>query len=236
MIDWYDWADGREAMIRFGPDAGPVVIVALPLFEEANRTRTFAVTMLRALAARGVAGVLPDLPGTGESLMGLRDTTLTAMRDAHAALTQSLDAAGRRTFAVGIRSGALIDALSLNFGRWHLSPQTGGEVLRDLVRIKTAEGGPERYDRHTIIGADEGAVRIAGNAVSTDLLADLSGALIFAGDSVPRRTVRLDTDPADADRKVAGAPLWRRAEPGNDPVLAATLADDIADWVRACAA
>ncbi len=42
-IDHYDWSGGREALLRFGPDTGPVVILALPLFEEANRTRTFAV-------------------------------------------------------------------------------------------------------------------------------------------------------------------------------------------------
>ena len=42
-------------MLRFGPDTGPVVVVALPLFEEANRTRAFAVSILRALAARGIA-------------------------------------------------------------------------------------------------------------------------------------------------------------------------------------
>src|SRR3546814_8095624 len=67
MIGRYDWAGGTEAMLRFGPDTGPVVVLALPLFEEANRTRAFAVTMLRALAERGVASVLPDLPGQGRS-------------------------------------------------------------------------------------------------------------------------------------------------------------------------
>ncbi|MBN2972297.1 hypothetical protein JW805_09750 [Roseomonas aeriglobus] len=236
MIDWYDWPGGREAMIRLGPDHGPVVIVALPLFEEANRTRTFAVTMMRALAECGVASVLPDLPGTGESLVALQDVTLTTMREAHEALTLSFDAAGRRTYAVGIRSGALLDPFSLNFGRWHLAPQSGEDVLRELVRIKNAEaGGTARYDRHTIIGADEDPIRIGGQSLSSDLLADLPGALIFAGAGVAQRTVRLDSDPAPADRKVAGAPLWRRAEPGNDIALAEALAEDIAQWVRTCA-
>src|SRR3546814_21095544 len=67
MIGRYDWAGGTEAMLRFGPDTGPVVVLALTLFEEANRTRAFAVPMLRALAERGVASVLPALPGQGES-------------------------------------------------------------------------------------------------------------------------------------------------------------------------
>ncbi len=71
MIDHYDWPGGREAMLRFGPTNGPVMIVAPPLFEEANRTRAFVVTILRALAERGIASALPDLPGTGESLLDI---------------------------------------------------------------------------------------------------------------------------------------------------------------------
>ncbi|HWU71836.1 MAG TPA: hypothetical protein VN137_00025, partial [Sphingomonas sp.] len=69
MIDHYDWAGGREAMMRFGPATGPVVVAVLPLFEEANRTRTFVSGVLRRLAARDIAGALPDLPGQGESLV-----------------------------------------------------------------------------------------------------------------------------------------------------------------------
>src|SRR6187551_1263766 len=69
LNDQYDWPGGREAMLRFGPATGPVVIAVMPLFEEANRTRAFMVALLRALAERGVASVLPDLPGTGESLI-----------------------------------------------------------------------------------------------------------------------------------------------------------------------
>jgi hypothetical protein len=43
-FDTYDWTGGREAMLRFGPDTGPIVIAALPLFEEVNRTRQFTCT------------------------------------------------------------------------------------------------------------------------------------------------------------------------------------------------
>jgi len=235
VISHYDWARGREAMIRLGPDTGPVVIVALPLFEEANRTRTFAVTMMRALADRGVASALPDLPGTGESEADLADTSLLDMREAHEALTLKLYGEGSAVFALGIRSGALIDTFSLVRGRWHLAPQDGDAVLRELVRLKNAEGGAQKYDRHTIIGAAQDAVPIGGNLVSTTLLADLSGASVHDHAGVPRRVVRLESDPGAADHKVDAAPLWRRAEPGNDPALAAALADDVTTWVRSCA-
>lgn len=233
MIDHYDWAGGREAMIRLGPDSGPVVIVAPPLFEEANRTRTFAMTIMRALAELGVASALPDLPGTGESIVATRDTTLSKMREAHAAVTLHFDALGRRTYAAGIRSGALLDVFSLMFGRWHLSPVAGEDVLTDLVRLYNA-GDPEyRVDRQTIVGAGN-PLAIGGTPLSSAMLADLSAASVMEPGSLPQRTVRLLTDPRPADRKVDAAPLWRRAEPGNDPALAATLADDIATWVRAC--
>ena len=79
-FDTYDWPGGREAMLRFGPDNGPIVVAALPLFEEANRTRQFTCTILRALAERGVGSMLPDFPGTGESVVATVDATLTDQR------------------------------------------------------------------------------------------------------------------------------------------------------------
>lgn len=206
MIDAYDWAGGREAMIRLGPDTGPVVIVALPLFEEANRTRTFAVTIMRALAERGVGTVLPDLPGTGESPVATGDMRLADLRAAYAA------AARGAIGSVAIRSGALIDTEADVAGRWHLAPQTGAELVRELERMRDGD-------------------RIAGNLVTAELLADLSLA-----EPRPARVVRLEGDPRPAERVVPGAPLWRRAEPDNDHALAETLADDIAEWVRTCAA
>ena len=85
-IDSYKWSGGQEAMLRFGPDGGAQVILALPLHDEANRMRAFAVALLRALAALGIGGVLPDFPGTGDSLIKTRDATLSAIRQAYADL------------------------------------------------------------------------------------------------------------------------------------------------------
>ena len=107
MIDHYDWVGGREAMIRFGPATGPVVVAVLPLFEEANRTRTFVVGLLRRLADRGIAGLLPDVPGQGESLVPLANCTLPRMAEAIEALAGQQRDSGRTPYALGIRSGAL---------------------------------------------------------------------------------------------------------------------------------
>jgi hypothetical protein len=232
-IDHYDWAGGREAMLRFGLDTGPLLVAALPLFEEANRTRTFTVTLLRALAARGIASVLPDVPGQGESIAPLKHLTVLRIASALEAVTDRCLEQGRRTYALGIRSGALLDFCALHSGRWYLSPQGGDDLLRDLHRIWQAAG--HVGDRTTMMaGADQ--VEIAGNLLPTDLLVSLRAAMPFDQPDIPRRVVRLASDLADADRKIDAAPLWRRSEPGNDPALVEILADDIAAWLTRCEA
>lgn len=231
-IDHYDWPGGREALLRFGPDSGPVLVAALPLFEEANRTRTFTVTLLRALARRGIASLLPDIPGQNESLVPLGTLTVLRMATALEAVTDRCLDEGRRSYALGLRSGALLDICALHSGRWHLAPQTGDDVLRDLHRVWRAAG--HDGDRNAMMFGDDDPVEIAGNRLSTDLLSSLSAAMPFDQPGIPRRVVRLASDPAAANRKVDAAPLWRRSEPGNDSALVEALADDIADWLAAC--
>lgn len=213
-FDHYDWAGGREAMLRFGPDTGPIVLAALPLFEEANRTRQFACTILRALAGYGIGSVLPDFPGTGESLVATADATLSDQRRAYVALAQQL---GTDTYALSIRSGALLEGDATLAGRWHLSPQSGEDLVRDLERARAAAGKAEG--------------EYAGNSLSSERLAELR-------ETGPRdggrcRIIRLDTDPREADATYTGAPLWRRSEPDNNVELAQQLAADIAHWIAA---
>lgn len=211
----YAWRDGREAMLRFGPDTGPVIVALLPLFEEANRTRAFAVTLLRALADRGIASILPDLPGQGESLVATADLSLADLRQAAADLGESL--APRRVFALAIRSGALADLYVPAIATWHFAPSDAAELHRDLMRL----------------GQISSTNEFAGNAISPAFLTALAEAP--ASEPATRhRTVRLESDPRAADRKVPGTPLWRRAEPDNDPALAALLAQDVAEWIDAC--
>lgn len=192
-------------MLRFGPESGPVAVIALPLFEEANRTRAFVVAICRALATRGVGAVLPDLPGQGESPMATGRATVTGWRAAFAAVPGS--------HAVAIRSGALV----MNHRPcWLLAPQSGAELVRDLTRIK---GEPLAGER----------VEVAGNLLSRGLIEELAVAEYPTG-----RTVRLASDPRSSDHKLDGPALWRRAEPDNDIAFAETLAADIADWIAMC--
>ena len=205
----YDWAGGREAMLRFGDAGGPTVIAASALFEEANRTRAMLVDVLRRLAARGIGSLLPDLPGQHESPVPTIDARLAAWCQAFAA------AAGLATgplFVVAIRGGALVDT-DVAAPRWHFSPLAGAEVVRALDRVRKAAGSAD----------------YAGNAIAPDMIAALREAT-----PAPASTERLTTDPRDADRKLDARPMWHASEPDTDPALQATLADDIAAWIGTC--
>jgi hypothetical protein len=231
VIAWYDWAGGREAMLRFGPADGPVVIAVLPLFEEANRTRTLTVTILRALASQGIGGALPDLPGAGESLVLLEAASLADWRAAFAAAVASL---GRPAHALSIRGGALIESNADLASRWQLTPLTGEELVRELFRARAIADPGVAPDFDPLAPDAEGPpVELAGNRVPRPLLCELIGAEPRPGGAT--RVVRLGKDRRIANLSLPDAPPWRRAEPDNDIALAQTLAGDIAEWIRTCA-
>ncbi len=210
-----------------GRSSGPVVLIAPALFEEANRLRAFTVAIMRRLAERDIASILPDLPGTNESLVATENATLADWRAAFAAAVPS-----RPAHVVAIRGGALIDTEAKVVGRYHLSPPTGAEIVRDLVRTRLAgvrEGG-EAFDPADIDRPGP-PIALSGNMIARDLLVALGNAT----PSVADRIIRLEGDPRDADRKVAGRPLWRLAEPDTDVTLAEMIAEDIALWIAQCA-
>nr|WP_286207855.1 hypothetical protein [Hephaestia sp. MAHUQ-44] len=214
-------------MLRFGPDTGPIVILVPPLFEEANRSRSFGVTMLRALAERGIASVLPDLPGQGESEISLEQIRFSDWNNAISSLITALGPT--RVHIAAIRSGGLLTRATPAQSRWLFAPQDGAALVRDLLRTRRL--ADEARD-DIVLDASDGLIEIAGNIVSHALLGDLQETMPDRTDRA--RVVRLDSDPRDANRKVAGAPLWRRSEPGNDCTLAEMLAGDIADWIGTC--
>jgi hypothetical protein len=233
VIDYYDWPGGREAMRRFGPDQGPVVIAAPPFFEEANRTRAFLVTILRALAKRGIASALPDLPGAGESLIETEHATLSDWHIAFSSVAASFGT--RQIHTVAIRGGTLLDTDASAVSRWHLAPVSGTALVRDLLRTRLAPGRKDGDARDAVAFEFPGPpIEVAGNRVSRQMLTELDAAAPSVDGRL--RTVRLESDLQPADAKFPGAPLWRRSEPDNDPTLAALLADDIAAWITTCAA
>lgn len=224
-------------MLRFGPLTGPVVIAAPALFEEGNRTRAFLVRTLRLLAERGVASALPDLPGQGESLVPTHEVTLADWREAHAAAVGALDRSP--VLAFGLRGGTLLDGGSSIAARYHFVPVTGASLLRDMDRARRVAAGwqkpreePTWLDRQSPTTPTQPEL-FAGNRLSCTMQEELAEAQPVRA---PDRVARLASDPAPADLRLEGRPLWRASEPDVDEMLAQALAEDLAAWVRKCAA
>ncbi len=203
----YRVGDRDEWMMRIG--SGPALLVLPPLFEEMNRTRALLAAVMRTLAEEGYGCFLPDLPGTGESERALEEVSWQDWRDSADAAFKAAGASA----SVGLRGGALLDEAAP--ARWRFAPATGASLARDLARagLMTEGGG--------------------GYAPSPALLEPLAEAEPAPGGIV--RTLRLATDRAEADLKLEGPPLWRRAEPQNSSELAEAMASDIWEWMRACA-
>lgn len=203
--------------MRSGADCDRQIIMLEPLFEEANRCRRLIAELMRRLAEQGIGVVLPDLPGTGESLTEIGTVTLTDWHDAIAAVRATV----APVVVASMRGGALLDGGASAIGRWRFAPETGVRIVRDLKRTKasTARSDSPLY---------------AGHHLSDAFLAGLESTPLTTGANI--RTLRLESDAADADAKLPGAPLWRRAEPGEDAALAARLADDLCAWVQTCVA
>lgn len=199
----------HPSWLRFGVNHDLQLLVIEPLFEEANRCRKLIVDIMRALDGLGIGSRLADLPGTGESTVDIAGVRIADWQAAIQGYAPALVAS--------FRGGALVDEAA-SVGVWRFAPETGIRVVRDLKRAALASSDSTLY---------------AGHALGEALLAELEAATPFP---LPRlRTVRLDSDAGEADAKVPGSPLWRRAEPGEDSELAATLAADLADWAKQCA-
>jgi hypothetical protein len=207
----YSAGTSDEWMMRIGPEGAPAILILPPLFEEMNRTRAFLASLMRALARRGFECRLPDLPGTGESERSLEGVTWEDWR-------QAAKAAGEGVWAtVSVRGGALLDDTGESLCQFRISPAEGKALTRDMARSNLGGGGGT-----------------AGYPVSEAMLAALAAAMPATRPKL--RTVRLSSDPREADAKLEGPALWRRSEPGTAPELAQKLADDIADWIAQCGA
>ena len=200
--------------MRFGDNKPVQILVFEPLFEEANRTRRLLSCVARALNTHDIGVNFCALPGTGESLTDIADVRLSDWRAAAAAAIATI----KPVVIASVRGGALIDDAGTATGWWRLAPDTGARIVRDL--------------RRTQLSGETGLY--AGHRLSDAMLTDLEGASPVP--LAPMRVARLENDAADADIKLIGSPLWRRAEPGEDAALAEAIATDLAAWTKLCAA
>ncbi len=215
----YAWRGGSEAILTRGVGNDCHVLVIPPLFEEMNFGRALLAEIGRILASCGVTTWLPDLPGTGESLVRLETLGWLDWREAMAGAASHVAAStGRPPLTCAFRGGALLDGAAVAAARWRYASASGAALLRQLrqvQRITASEAG-------TDVPADAEIVYLAGYPLSRALR---DGLMAAKPDDMPHR---------DALGR-AGTPPWRRAEPAPDRELAQYLAADIGDWAAGCA-
>ena len=217
-------------MLRFGPATGPVVVAAPALFEEANRTRAFLVTVLRRLAEQGIGSVLPDLPGQGEST---RPTIAARLEDWRTAFAACVETVGSEALVFAMRGGTLVASSARNVRRYYLEPEPGAELVRLLLRARRAallaSGGPVVADDPLANGPP---LLLGGNLLARELVQDLMLAVPDTAD----RTVEVFPSPFSSHVLLKGRRLWLASEPSVDDELADSLTRDLSAWVRTCAA
>lgn len=221
-------------MLRSGANAGaPPVLLLPPLFAEMNRSRRLLVDVMAALAAAGIEGWLPDLPGTNESLSDIADIGWEDWRAAARRAGEHIAvASGTLPFTLALRGGALLDDAVAARGRWRLAPVPGAALLRDLLRARLAadrEAGAAVSMAALEAEAADG-IELAGFALSPGLVAGLRAA------SASGEARALALGESGEDGTLPGPPLWRRAEPGRSLPLSQAIAADVARWIASCAA
>lgn len=197
-----------------------IVLILQPIFEEANRMRRTLALMARTLDRNGAGVVIPDLPGMGEHPVGAGVVRIPDIEAALSTLSEALANDGPPILLAGFRAACLFDVVPTSAANWRFAPETGDRLVRSLMRTETPEESCETR------------LFVNGQLVSRSFLDDLSRRTLT--DPVRLRTLRLSTDRAQADRHVEASPLWRHAEPGEDPALADLLAADILDWALTC--
>lgn len=209
--------DRQEWLMRLGRADAPAILFVPPLFEEMNRTRALIAGVMRRLAKRGHGCWLLDLSGTGESERDLAEVAWEDWRHDVMVAATHIEKLARKPLVAAFRGGALLDDAAKARGHWRLAPVDGAAVTRDMVRSGLT-----------------GGVAWAGYAPSDSLKGELEAGVPRA---LPQlRTVRLTSDIAAADAKLAGPALWRRSEPGTSAELAEAIAADLLKWSRECGA
>jgi hypothetical protein len=221
----YDYQGRPEFRLTFGdPAAQRRILIIPPLFDEMNRMRRVLVSAARMLADRGLFMVLPDLPGTNESLAPLSKQTLAGWRAALVAASADLGI----THIASVRGGALIDDALPNRPVWRLAPAKGNSLLKTMLRARIAA------DKENAISISSEALLAEGKAQGLELAGNHLGAALITEleTAVPTDSEQVKL----ADLGDSGSALWLRAEPQDDPEMAAAMAEALDRWSAACGA
>jgi exosortase A-associated hydrolase 2 len=178
----------RRVFLRARRPAGAphsTVLIAAPFAEEMNKSRRMLSEAARALAARGVASLLPDLSGTGDSSGEFANTDWEEWRtDLLAAARWSADEGWPVTALLGVRTGCLLAAQTAGAlpdapaATVFWQPVIDGErFLTQFLRLRAAAsamaGGAETVAQLRQRLKDGEQLEIAGYDLSPRLAAQL---------------------------------------------------------------
>jgi hypothetical protein len=224
----YDLGGKKEHVLGFGaPDAPRKILIIPPLFDEMNRVRQMLIVVMRDLAALGVTTILPDLPGTNESLALMPEQDLDSWRTAMVLAAEQLKA----THIAAIRGGVLIDDGLPDLPHWRLAPVKGASLIKMMMRARIAsdkEAGITTTTDDLLAEALASRVELSGNVLNLKMVEQLMAAEPASLHDV--RTITLGDDPD----MIQGSALWLRAEPQDDATMSAAIAVDLDRWSASC--
>ncbi len=221
-MQFVQWPCGetQESALVFDDFRRWRLLIVPALFDEANRMRRFTVEVMRRLNNAGVDCILPDLPGTGESLSPLEAQTPEAWRAAVAAAAKHF----RASHVLGIRGGALL--LPEGLPGWRYGPQNGASALRQMIRARimsSREAGVTESQEGLLAVALEGGIELVGYRLGAEFIRQYQSLT-----ASPSPTV------SDIDQDMlGGGGLWLRAEPSEDRAQADALAAILAIGIKA---
>lgn len=212
---WPNPPHTEEYALRFDRGRARRLLVIPALFDEGNKLRHFTVQVMRALDNAGIDSMLPDLPGTNESLLPLPQQTLGSWQGAMNAASEHF----RASHALTIRGGVL--CASEGIPTIAYAPVNGSSMLRAMLRASVMAdreaGIQSSRDGLMDQGLAEGIV-LAGYALGDEMLRQLEAA-----------TIAEDLSSTIAQAQIGGPGLWLRAEPDHDQEQAESLASIVAE-------
>lgn len=207
-----------EYALAFDRGRATRILIVPALFDEANRLRRLTVEVMRRLDRAGFDSMLPDLPGTNESLQPLDRQSGDSWQSAMVSAASHFAA----THVLGMRGGCLYAPRDLP--GWHYAPAKGAMLLRQMMRARilaSREAGREETQEALLaIGLREG-LDLSGHRIGADLLDDLQR----AEGPTAEHIIRITQD------EIGGSGLWLRAEPGEAPEQADALTSLIAQGI-----
>jgi exosortase A-associated hydrolase 2 len=192
---------GRRAFVLLrepaaaAPGGGSVLVVP-PFGEEMNKSRRMVAETSQRLCEAGLAVVLPDLFGTGDSEGEFRDATVERWIEDLSSACRLAEARGRPVRAVlAVRLGSSLAAAAARAGAvpavttsvWWQPVLDGKRHLAQFLRLRVAAGSMRGDDPETVEGlrgrsAAGEAIAVAGYELSPSLVRGLEA---LATDGLP---------------------------------------------------